>query len=466
MDLTQISIFFSIVALVLGLLLSSLLMLRKGKTLAFKLLTANLLLISLFIGYSLVLKAGLLYLIPHAFKIPVTLIILLGPLSFLIIRALVSNETKFLKTDLLHFLPFVLYFLELLPFFLHSKEYKLNIIQSLGRTDLISLIEYEVGFFPNIFHSVLIQLSNIIYVIAGIFVYISAKNNKLTYIENDPKNKFALTIILIKSSSLILTFIAILVHHINAGVSELMMNISLSAMIFTLAIMLFKNPDYLYGDNFSFILSKNQQILNTEKALVRSNLMAMTNSSIEANVFLSTNCKVIYYNNLAEKRIKLVLNAQVAVGDDFRKYLQPEVLSSFNDAFEQAIIGHLISFEIQQSIGYNDFVEWFQISLIPVYDYQNNLMGISFKAINIDRIKKIEFNNQTYIKKLEAIAWQEAHILRAPIANLIGLSRLLKKNTDHSKRPLFISQIYQEVERLSKNINEITNSSNQILIER
>ena len=85
-----------------------------------------------------------------------------------------------------------------------------------------------------------------------------------------------------------------------------------------------------------------------------------------------------------------------------------------------------------------------------------------------DFLVRLEIDNQEYIKKLEAIAWQEAHVLRAPIANLIGLARLLKKariSEDKTKRATFISQIYQEVERLNNHICEITINSNQILLE-
>lgn len=468
--MTTISIYFNILALVLGVLIFAILLFRKGKSFAFKLLTVNIFIPTFFIAYSIILKAGWLHYVPHLFKVPVTLILLFGPLGYILIRALLNNEQSFKKSDWLHAIPFLLYFIELVPFFLHSTEYKLRIINTIVNQDIIQLIGYEVGVIPNKIHAIIIQLSNFGYVIATLYVY---RKNKLSQndtedIETKNKLVFAQIIVAIKFLNTFIAMFAILFYNSLPGVGLFIMNMSLSTFVITLAVLMLVNPDYLYGDEYSLILSNNQKLIISKKALIKSNLLAMTNSTSEASVFLNTNCQVLYYNMLAEKRIKLIFNKQLMVDDDFKKYIQPGVFNQFFKNYENAIKGETISFEIQEISTNAESAEWFKITLMPIYNESKNILGISLKIVNIDKLKRLEIDNQEYIKKLEAIAWQEAHVLRAPIANLIGLARLLKKariSEDKTKRATFISQIYQEVERLNNHICEITINSNQILLE-
>lgn len=470
MSLENITLIINLVALVLGMLIFSILILSKGKTFAFKILTANILLLIFFISYSVVLYKGWLQFMPHLFKLPVTLIFLLGPISYIFIRALLNNEVKFHKTDWLHLIPFLLYFIELLPFFLKSVDYKLQIINNIGNQDIIKLIELEVGVFPNSIHTALMQLSNAIYLIAAFNCYRSYYkiNDVLSNKEQTNKKSFARVIVLVKLGSILIAMLAVIYHKSNPEIAVIIINVSLSTLLIAIAIMLLINPDFLYGSTYSIVLSSTQKLLIAKKALIKNNLLAMTNSTTEANVFLNTSCHVIYFNVLAEKRIKLIFNVELKIGDDFKNYIQTDVVSLFNESFEKAITGESIFFEIQENNPDTNIVEWFSVSLIPIYNGSEIIFGISLKVINIDKIKRIETENQEYIKKLEAIAWREAHILRAPIANLIGLSRLLKKSgyyEEKEKRAIFINQIYQEVERLNKLINEITETSNQVLLD-
>lgn len=470
MNLENISFIINLIALVLGILIFGILLFSKGKTFAFKLLTINIALLIIFISYSVILFKGWLQFVPHLFKLPVTLVFLLGPISYLFIKALLTNENKFKKYDWLHLIPFLLYFFELLPFLLKSEEYKLQIINDLGNQNLIRLIEFEVGFIPNRIHTALMQLSNGIYLIATYSFYKSYYKLNIDLSNKEQKNKksFAKIVVWVKLCSILVAIFAVIYHKSNAEISVLIINFSLSTLLIAITIILLINPDFLYGSNYSIVLNNNQNLLIKRRALVRANLRAMTNSNIEANVFLDTKCNVIYYNILAEKRIKLIHDQQLMIGEDFQKYIQPNVIVQFIDSFKKALNGELVSFEIEELNPEFNKVEWFRVSLSPVYNKDSILCGVSFKVINIDRLKRQEKINLEYINKLEKIAWKQAHILRAPVANLIGLSRILKNEKykyDKTKRALFIDNIYQEVNRLNNSIKEVSNSANQIVLE-
>jgi hypothetical protein len=468
--MTTIAFLFNLIALVLGILVFLVLLLSKGKTLAFRLLTLNVGLLIIFIGYSVILFQGWLPFLPHLLKLPVTLVFLLGPVSYLFIRALLNNENKFKKYDWIHLIPFFLYFFELLPFLLKSGKYKLDIINAIGDQNLIRLIEIEVGFIPNRIHTALMQLSNCFYLYATYNYYKSycKLNTVLSNKDQNNKKYFARVIVMTKLCTILIAMFAVIYHKSNAELSIVIINFSLSTLLIAITIMLLINPDFLYGSSYSIVLNNDRSLLMKRTALLKTNLLAMTNSNCEANIFFDTKYNVIYYNVLAENRVNFIFNKKLMVGANFKNIINSDVLSQFIDSFNNALKGETISFEKQLSNSELNITNWFRLSLNPVYGKDSILCGVSLKIINVDNLKKQEIINLEYIDKLEKIAWQQAHILRAPVANLIGLSRLLKNEKykyDKTKRAELIDTIYKEVSRLNNSIKAVSNSANQIILE-
>ena len=80
---------------------------------------------------SFLLFSGLIIQYPHFFRTAAPLHYLWGPLSYLFVRNLLSSDNRFYKTDLLHFIPFVIHFVELIPFFLSSAEIKIALLKGM-----------------------------------------------------------------------------------------------------------------------------------------------------------------------------------------------------------------------------------------------------------------------------------------------------------------------------------------------
>ena len=266
----------------------------------------------------------------------------------------------------------------------------------------------------------------------------------------------------------LLYFLILIPFHLNEEAGLLINTIFQNSLLVSIALLILVNAEFLLRNYDSTLFSSNQNELDIKRTLVASNLLGMTNSTMEANIFLDKNYQVLYYNTLAEKNISQIFKEELLKGDNLKEYIPSIVLGRFIDSFEKALLGNFVSFDIQGPCEQLDLAEWFKISMSPIYKENKILIGISLKLTNINKIKKLEINNQEYINKLEKIAWYQAHVIRAPIANLIGLSRILKKNKfveDESKRTLYISYVHKEVERLYNNINEITNSNHQTLLE-
>ncbi|MGE5681999.1 MAG: helix-turn-helix domain-containing protein, partial [Bacillota bacterium] len=74
-------------------------------------------------------RTGLYFQYPHLLGISNTMLFLFGPLFYLYVKILIDKNYKFKKTDLLHFLPFILFILYGIPFYIMSRQEKLDYLR-------------------------------------------------------------------------------------------------------------------------------------------------------------------------------------------------------------------------------------------------------------------------------------------------------------------------------------------------
>jgi AraC-like DNA-binding protein len=114
-----------------GLLLAAALLSSKGgnKT-ANRLLAALTFAISIIVSGAVLLTSNYVFVYPHLSRIHHPFVFLAGPLLFLYIRELTSEGRRFERKDFLHFIPFALCLIYLLPYYLQSGKGKLNVVAS------------------------------------------------------------------------------------------------------------------------------------------------------------------------------------------------------------------------------------------------------------------------------------------------------------------------------------------------
>jgi AraC-like DNA-binding protein len=112
-----------------GLLLAATLLSVKGDDgLANRLLAALTITMSICVGGAVLLTSNYVFVYPHLSRIHQPFAFLAAPLLFLYLRELTSNNRKFGRKNFLHFIPFVLCLIYLLPYFFQSGKAKLRII--------------------------------------------------------------------------------------------------------------------------------------------------------------------------------------------------------------------------------------------------------------------------------------------------------------------------------------------------
>jgi signal transduction histidine kinase len=128
-------------------------------------------------------------------------------------------------------------------------------------------------------------------------------------------------------------------------------------------------------------------------------------------------------------------------------------------------INHEVSYPLKSGTS-----EWYHISMNPVKDTQDKIIGLCCSAINITLEKLAEIKHSRITndlvqrnKDLEQFSYIVSHNLRAPLANITGLALMLRQDgLSLNEKTEMENLLFQSITRL----NEIIDDLNHILQDR
>lgn len=189
-------------------------------------------------------------------------------------------------------------------------------------------------------------------------------------------------------------------------------------------------------------------------------LRALINSTKESIFYLSNKGKVLYFNKLGKESLLKRMGKEIQIGDEFEQYLFIGMEDRFRDCFDKALNCQISEMEWQ--IVLEGKLVWFYFGFFPVLNEKSEILGVSFIASNIQEKKQAALKNEAYVAELEKIAWRQSHLLRAPVANIIGLSKLLLRNPERhlsEETKHLLSMISVETEKMDQEIHKIVQYS-------
>jgi AraC-like DNA-binding protein len=103
-----------------------------------------------------------LYALMYRFPSPLSYLIM--PASYLYLRAVIRDETKFRTRDLIHFFPAAIHFVEMLPFYLKPlAEKKEALARVISNPD--NMLRLDEGLLPSYYHTILRSVLGVIYLV-------------------------------------------------------------------------------------------------------------------------------------------------------------------------------------------------------------------------------------------------------------------------------------------------------------
>jgi two-component system, sporulation sensor kinase E len=130
-------------------------------------------------------------------------------------------------------------------------------------------------------------------------------------------------------------------------------------------------------------------------------MQAILDNTPESIVLISKEHKVLAYNKAIREVLIFLFNRVVQLGDDYREFVAEGSMDLYLESVERAMKGEKIKTH-HLAVTENASI-WSEYTMNPVYDNDNELIGVSLSAKNIDAEKRAELKLQSLTNKLNSI---------------------------------------------------------------
>lgn len=178
-------------------------------------------------------------------------------------------------------------------------------------------------------------------------------------------------------------------------------------------------------------------------------LSAVYHSTTEANILIGIDYHIIYFNKAAAEMVKKLSGQSLEVGSSYLPYVLADFQEEFTTNFNRALAGENIQVER------TDGQYWYQFLLFPIYDREAKMVGVANNIRNITKRKSDEVKITKQNEQLKAIAWQQSHEVRRPVATILGLIQLIKMEDRKGYNETYLNYLLQAAEELDAVIHKI-----------
>lgn len=206
------------------------------------------------VGVYLLIFSGWIIFVPHLYKSAAPINFLLPPLSYIYVRVVLFNEKKFNYKDIFHFVPFLLFFLNYVPFYILATDQKRSIVEA-ASNNFAHTYQYNAGFIPEYVSAIIRPIQILVYVIFQWLIIIKYKRtNKSLQVQKQIFNVvkwlkiFSWATTLFFLSFLILVILALTSANLESfSVYNIVPDIVISLSFFVISFYLLIHPEVLTG---------------------------------------------------------------------------------------------------------------------------------------------------------------------------------------------------------------------------
>jgi PAS domain S-box-containing protein len=231
--------------------------------------------------------------------------------------------------------------------------------------------------------------------------------------------------------------------------------------------MSFRKKRSLFGVTNVKSHNPNDEALKKSEA----NLRTIFDNTDSAYILFDTNLQILSFNLLAQQYSEENNKKSLAIGRYINEYFSPERWPQIMEMLKKLSKGETISYELSIA-GNNDVTKWHHIRWLNVKNNGNKNWGFILENKDITEIKTATLERERitndltqHNRDLEQFTYIISHNLRAPVANILGLTDILKEHgqgMDAETQQEVIDRIFTS----TKNIDTTIKDLNQILQTR
>jgi PAS domain S-box-containing protein len=196
-----------------------------------------------------------------------------------------------------------------------------------------------------------------------------------------------------------------------------------------------------------------------------ANLRSMFNHTEVAFMLLDNSFTILSFNETADRWAELWVGVRMVEGANLISLISKDRQKEFADVMNKILAGNAIDHEIYYQLK-DGSVEWYRVRNNPVRDINGTVIGICLSAANITVRKFSEMENEKLTKDLiqrnkdlEQFAYIVSHNLRAPVANIIGLTEVLYnmeiEQAEEKQMTCDLITTVKQLDNVIKDLNQI-----------
>lgn len=193
--------------------------------------------------------------------------------------------------------------------------------------------------------------------------------------------------------------------------------------------------------------------LKAEEALRKSeaNLQTILNTTDTAYALFDLDLNLLASNAKANEFIKQHYHQALYKGAGLSEYIPKARFPHFEDYALRVIKGESFTYEVDYPQA-NGSVLWYYMRMVPITNDDKEILGMLLALYDITERKKSEQHLKdayerihNHIESIKQMAWKQSHLIRSPLANLKGLTAILK---DTPNEKAVYEHIEQELNRM------------------
>lgn len=205
-------------------------------------------------------------------------------------------------------------------------------------------------------------------------------------------------------------------------------------------------------------VGKSEQSMITERDSTESWMNAIFNDEDEANIMVGLDLQVIEFNATAYEFMSWYTHKELRLNEAVSQYFEESFSKTFVALFHKAKNGQRQKFcRTFKNLG--GYEKIFEMELKPVSNSEGLIMGVILNSTDITEEVNLEKRIRVSEKKLDDIAFINAHEVRAPLASILGLLNLLDFESVDESGKLILSHLKKSSSNLEKIVHKVSESS-------
>jgi PAS domain S-box-containing protein len=203
---------------------------------------------------------------------------------------------------------------------------------------------------------------------------------------------------------------------------------------------------------------KAEEYLQKQEA----NLRTILETTDTAYALLDKQLNIMAFNQMAVKFVNLQFNTIPGPESQLADFFPKERFPQFRNYSNDVLKGKSISYEVNYPQA-DGAIFYFNVRMFPIKNSQDEIFGLMLEISDVTEIKKYTNAIEEQNKKFREIAWLQSHIVRAPLARMMGIINLIKDNDlDIAEHRDFLVHLSASADELDTIIRDITSKTREI----